>query len=89
MLTGGFVGGLGEFAYQFLEDVAHLLVADRIRVEVGLGEVLEDLQKEVVGGEVHDGVLELVPQEDVPHVAREGVDVVAEVLFKVVWIALQ
>ena len=88
VLTRGLVGGLRELADQLLEDVTHLVVADGVRVEVGLGEVLEDLQQQVVVGEVHDGVLEPVLLEDLPHVRGERVDVVPEVFLQVVRIAL-
>lgn len=88
VLTRRLVGGLRELADQLLEDVAHLVVADGVRVQVGLGEVLQDLQQEIVVREVHDGVLEPVLLEDLPHVRGERVHVVPEVLLQVVRIAL-
>src|SRR5699024_8389786 len=68
VLTGGFVGSLGKLADEFFEDVPHLRVVHIPRVQVRPGEVLQDLQEQVVGREVHDGVFELVLLEDVPDV---------------------
>ena len=65
VLTGGLVGGFGELADEFLEQVAHLGVGDRVGVQVDLGELRDDEVEPVLLGEGGDLVLELEPLEDV------------------------
>ena len=48
VLPGLLVGLLRADADQLLEDVAHLYVVDAIRREVDLGELLHDLEQEVL-----------------------------------------
>jgi hypothetical protein len=42
VLAGGFVGGLGEFPDEFLEDETHVIVVDGLGREVPRGEALDD-----------------------------------------------
>ena len=39
VLAGGFIGEFRELAYQFLEDGAHVRIADLVRVQVDLAEL--------------------------------------------------
>jgi hypothetical protein len=64
-LTGGLGGRFGELADELLEEVAHLGVADLGRVEVDLGELLDDDQQPVLLGQGGDLVVEAEPLEDV------------------------
>jgi hypothetical protein len=57
VLPGGLVGEFGELADQFLEHGAHLRVADGLRVQVDVGELLGDqVQQPGLGQPVDLGV---------------------------------
>lgn len=78
VLPGGLVRGLRELADQLLEQVSHLGVADRVGVQVDLGELLYDDQQPVLLRQRGDLVVEPEPVEDVD-VLGKARDVVSEV----------
>ncbi len=89
VLPGRLVRELGELADQLLEHRAHLRVADDVRVQVDVGELLGDqVQQSGLGQPVDLGV-ELEALEDVAHRGRERLDVGAQVLADVVLVAHQ
>ena len=89
VVAGRLVGRLAELPDQLLEDVAHLDVADRVGVQVDLGELL-DHQVEPVGlVELLDLGLEAEVLDDLARPAREAVDVAGQVGGDVVGVALE
>ena len=89
VLAGRLVGQLGEPADQLLEDEAHLLVADLVRVQVDAGEPLGHLIEQLGLVEPVDLGRELEALEDVADVLREALDVGEEVRRDVVLVADQ
>ena len=89
VLAGGLVGELGELADQLLEDRAHLGVADRVGVQVDVGELLGDQVEQAGLGQPVDLGVEVEALEDVAHGRREGLHVGAQVLADVVLVAHQ
>ena len=87
VLSGGLVGKLGELADEFLEDRAHLGIADGGGVQVDVGELLRDEVEQPGLGQPVDLGVEVEPLEDVAHGGRERLDVGAEVLADVVLVA--
>jgi hypothetical protein len=71
VLAGGLVGQLGELADQFLEDRAHLRVADHLGVQVDVGELLGDEVEQPGLGQLVDLGVKLEALEDVAHWARK------------------
>ena len=87
VLSGGLVGKFGELADQFLEDRAHLGIADGVGVEVDVGELLGDEVEQPGLGQPVDLGVELEALEDVAHGRRERLHVGAQVLADVVLVA--
>src|SRR5690606_16158648 len=81
VLTGRLVARLRELPDELLEDRAHRVVVDDVRVEVDLDELLEDKEQDAAPLEALDRVLEAEAlEEDVLDVLVEALDVVHEVL---------
>ena len=89
VLAGGLVGQFGELADQFLEDRAHLGVADGLGVQVDVGELLGDQIEQPGLGQAVDLGVEVEGLEDVAHGGRERLHVGEQVLPDVVLIAHQ
>jgi hypothetical protein len=89
MLSGGFVGKLGELADELFEDGAHLGVADRCRVKVDVGEFLGHQVEQAGLGKAVDLGVELEALEDVARSGREGLHVLVQVLADIVLVAHQ
>lgn len=89
VLTGGFVGCFGELADEFFEDMAHFGVGDAVGVQIDVGELLDDQQKQVAVFEFFDAVFDFVLSEDVPHVFGEGVQVGEQIFAQVFGVADQ
>ena len=89
MITRLGVVGFGELADQFFEDVAHVMVADHLRVQVDSGELLDDQIQPVGLGEVANEVGHAKAVEDITHVGREPLDVVDQVVSHPLGIAHQ
>jgi hypothetical protein len=89
MLAGGLVGQLGKLADQFLEDRAHLGVADHLGVQVDIGELFGDEIEQPGLGQLVDLGVKVEALEDVPHCRRECLHVGSQVLADVVLVAHQ
>lgn len=89
MLSGGLIGEFGELADQFLEDGAHLGVADDVRVQVDARELFRDEIEQVGLGEAVDLGMEVERLEDVAYGRAEGLHVGAEVFADVVLVPHQ
>ena len=77
------VGLLVREPDQLLEHQAHLDVADRARMEVGLRELLGHCEQLVLLGQFVERLVELEALEDVPHVGGEPRQVRTEVRAKI------
>ena len=87
VLAGRLVGQLSELADELLKNGAHLGVADGVRVQVDVGELLgHQVEQPGLGQPVNLGV-EIEAGEDVAHGWREGLDVGAQILADVVLVA--
>jgi hypothetical protein len=71
---------LVELPDQLLEDRPHHGVRDPVRVQVNLGKLLHDLEKEPGVVELGDRVVEVELLDHLPHVRAERLDVRAEVV---------
>ena len=89
VLSGGFVRDFRELPDQFLEDHAHLRVADGLRVQVDGGELLADQIQQPGFREPVDLGVELERLEDVPDGRGERLDVGVEIFLDVVLIPHQ
>jgi hypothetical protein len=87
VLARGLIGKLGELADEFLEDRAHLDIADDLGMEVDIGELLRDEVEQAGLGEAVNLGVELEALEDVAHGRGEGLQVGAEVLADMVLVA--
>ena len=87
VLPGGLVGQFGKLADQFLEDRAHLGIADGIGMEVDVGELLGDEVEQAGLGQLVDLGVKLEALENVAHGRRERLHVGAQVLADVVLVA--
>ena len=79
VLTGGLVGGFGEFPDELFENLAHHLVGHAVGVQVDLGEHLGQLEKQVLFIELAHAFQELEALENVPRVRRKLADVLHHV----------
>ena len=89
VFAGVLVHRFVELADQFLEDVAHLQVRHLVRVQVDVLEPLRDQEQQARIFELGDGVVEVEPLDDLPHVVGERVDVVLQVGGEVLGIAAE
>ena len=81
VFPGGLVGDFGELANQFLEDGAHLGVADGFGVQVDVGELLGDQIQQPGFGQPVNLRVEVEALEDVPHGRGERLHVGEQVLW--------
>ena len=89
MLSGGFIGKLGELADEFLEHRAHLGIADDVGVEVDVGELLGDEVEQPGFGQPVNLRVKVEALENVAHGGRERLHIRAEVFADVVLVAHQ
>ena len=89
VLTGRLVGQFRELADQLLEREPHLVVVDRLGMQVDARELLGDLIEQPALGQLVDLGREAEPLEDVAHGGRERLNIGEEVLADVVLIAHQ
>ena len=87
VLPGGLVRQFGKLADQFLEDRAHLGIADGIGMEVDVGELLGDEVEQAGLGQLVDLGVKLEALENVAHGRRERLHVGAQVFADVVLVA--
>jgi hypothetical protein len=87
MFSGGFIGKLGEFADEFLEHRAHLIVADGGGVEINVGKLFgNEIQQAGLGKFINLGV-KLETFKNVPHGGRERLEIRAQIFADVILIA--
>jgi len=72
--------GVRRAAAALLEDGAHGVVGHRVRVQVDLAEALHHLEQQAGVVELGDRVVEVELLDHLPHVGREALDVVAQVV---------
>ena len=89
MLPRRLVRDFGELADQFLEDEAHLVVVDRLRVQIDLREALGDLVEQPGLVKPIDLGVKLEALEDIAHGWRECLNVAEQVLADVILVAHQ
>ena len=87
MLPGGLIGKFGELTDEFLEDRAHLRIANDLGVEVDVGELFRDEVEQAGFIEPIDLGVEVEALEDVAHRGRERLHVGAQVFADVVLVA--
>ena len=79
MLAGVLVEGPVELPDQLLEDRPHGGVVDHVGMEVERAEPFHHLVQQLGLVELADGVIEVEPLDDLPHLIAEPDDVVAQV----------
>jgi hypothetical protein len=87
VLAGRLIGQFGKLANQFLEDRAHVGIADPVRVKVDLAELLGDEVEQVGIGKSVDLRFQLEAGEDVFDVGRKAVKVSRKVHRDVILVA--
>ena len=81
MFPGLFAALFREAPQQFLVDVTHFQVGKLLRAECGFLVVVEDRRQPVVAGHRSDGGVVVEMLDDLLHVLREAVQILAEVVF--------
>jgi hypothetical protein len=89
MFASGFVAEFRKFPDEFFKDQTHVRIADHIRMEVYGGELLDNLEQEIVGVQLCDRNSKIIFFKHVPDVFTERIYVADDVCSDIAAVGLE